>query len=226
MDTNWTSRKVWDVLVAQNKEEQFEYSARIWREGYSDDLDTLPNIEDIQVPRWKLIPLAAEEVASDRFFKGLAYGDFYIAPKMRSMEHALNSTRDYYDYVVGTVPLLRNEEYTNLLRTIGLAYLHVPENKQMRISQLYFWLAEYSLLVERKPDPEFEDRILDTGLTMALGSRIIGDYPTLHRAMSSPNVLKMNPDTILATPEPNTFMEIPSLLEATKLVWAVANSLM
>lgn len=176
-----TEIQIWSNLYEGAIEGAMKGASAKWIQGINSlDLRTLPVIEDLSIPHWRVHPILGKSPEASFWYR-LSRGIFNVNQRLRAEDQlAYLEERDLFHDTYGHLPILYDPLYTNYLYGIGNVAVHMnqtPENQRI-ISNLYWFTSEFGLVEEH-------------GQIKAYGAGIISSRGELEYALSNDSHKKL-----------------------------------
>lgn len=175
-------RDTWEYIM-NHQFPKIEYMSSVWNEGFKHmrELLSKPTVfEDVAIPHWRILPIDGKSddlVFFDRLSKGIFNTNIYLR---KWSEKDYLPTRCRWHDSFGHLPSLYNDEYSDIMRQIGVLgkAIITTFNEEVGkeyiqwLTRLYWYTIEFGLIRE------------DDGVK-AFGAGIISSPGELHHTVIS-----------------------------------------
>lgn len=181
--------KAWEYLLQQQSMVTSKI-CDIWNKGFDRmGVETFIkpiNFEDLAIPHWRVLPIdgkSRDDVFYDRLSKSIINANVYMRDWS---ERDYLPTRCRWHDTFGHMPFLYNEQYSRIMRMMGMLGLMVyhkfgPDSDPVKeVGRLYWYTIEFGLIEQR-------------GTVKAFGAGIISSPAELRHALSSDGLKKWRP---------------------------------
>lgn len=146
-----TQEEIWLNLYEGAIEGAIKGASTKWIRGINSlDLRTLPVIEDLSIPHWKVHPILGKSPEASFWYR-LSRGIFNVNQRLRAEDQlAYLEERDLFHDTFGHLPILYDPDYTNYLYGIGNIAMHMTQDpvNQRILSNVYWFTSEFGLVEE------------------------------------------------------------------------------
>lgn len=144
-------KEIWEQLVSKQYYRLSTLASNKYLEGRKKlDLLTMPLIEDISIPHWKIQPIVGKS-PEDIFWYRLSKGIFNVNMNLRT-EGQIDylEERDLFHDTFGHLPILYDNQYSDYVRGLGNFAMHMKDNAKSRrvLSNVYWFTSEFGLVNE------------------------------------------------------------------------------
>lgn len=144
-----TKNEVWRELYTNQWEDATKHAVSEWNHGFFKmDLLSLPLLEDIYIPHWKVRPIIGKS-EEDIFWYRISRGMFNVNERLRPYEQLdYLEERDLFHDVFGHLPILHSRDYSNYLLGLGALSQSMVDSKRAKraLSNIYWFTSEFGLM--------------------------------------------------------------------------------